>query len=136
MSAAAISSRAALPARSPMPLMAQLDLAGAAFDAGEGVGDGHAEIVVAVRGEDDVFDAGDAGLTHAEDRCVLGGRGVADGVWDVDGGGAGLDGDGDHLEEEVGVGAGAVFGGELDVVDEACGRGGRSRRPGRGPARG
>ncbi len=37
-----------------------LDLAGAGFDGGEGVGDGEAEVVVAVRGEDDVLDAGDA----------------------------------------------------------------------------
>ena len=98
-----------------------LDLAGSAFDAGERVGDGHAEVVVAVGGEDDVFDAGDAGADGAEDGVVLGGGGVADGVGDVDGGGAGLDGDGDHLDEEVEVGAGAVFGGELDVVDEGAG---------------
>ena len=79
-----------------------LDLAGTALDAGEGVGDGHAEVVVAVGGEDDVFDAGDAGLDHAEDGLVLGGGGVADGVGDVDGGGSGLDGDGDHLERNSG----------------------------------
>ena len=98
-----------------------LDLARAALNAGEGVGDGHAEVVVAVGGEDDVVDAGDACSDHAEDGGVLVGRGVADGVGDVDGGGSGLDGDGDHLDEEVGVGAGGVFGGELDVVGEGAG---------------
>jgi hypothetical protein len=49
------------------------------------------------------------------------GSGEADGVGDVDGGGPGLDGDGDHLEEELGVGAGAVLGGELDVFGEGAG---------------
>ena len=38
-----------------------LDLADAGFDAGEGVGDGQPEVVVAVGGEDDVLDAGNAG---------------------------------------------------------------------------
>ncbi len=42
------------------------DLADAGFDGGDGVGDGEAEVVVAVGGEDDVFDAGDAGADHAE----------------------------------------------------------------------
>ena len=37
-----------------------LDLARAALNAGEGVGDGHAEVVVAVGGEDDVLGAGNA----------------------------------------------------------------------------
>ena len=76
---------------------------------------------MAVGGEDDVFGAGDFVEEHAEDGGVLLGRGVADGVGDVDGGGSGLDGDGDDLDEEVGVGAGGVFGGELDVVGEGAG---------------
>ena len=98
-----------------------LDLTRAAVDAGERVGDGHAEVVVAVRGEDDRVGVGDVGANFFEERLVLGGRGVADGVRDVDGGGAGLDGDVDHLDEEVDVGAGAVLGGELDVVGVAAG---------------
>ena len=40
------------------------------------------------------------------------------------------------LDEEVGVGAGAVFGGELDVVGEGAGEADGIRRPGRGPGRG
>ena len=72
-------------------------------------------------GEDYVVDSRDAGFDQAEDRAVLLGGGVAYGVGDVDGGGAGLDGDGDHLEEELGVGAGAVLGGELDVFGEGAG---------------
>ncbi len=98
-----------------------LGLAGSGVDAGKGVGDGHAEVVVTVGGEDDILRAGDLGEEHAEGGGVLLGRGVADGVGDVDGGGAGLDGDGDDLDEEVGVGAGGVFGGELDVVGEGAG---------------
>src|SRR3984885_10762238 len=98
-----------------------LDLAGAAFDAGQRVGYGHTEVVVAVCGEDYVVNSRDAGFDQAEDRGVLLGGGVADGVGDVDGGGAGLDGDGDHLEEELGVGAGAVLGGELDVFGKGAG---------------
>ena len=76
---------------------------------------------MAVRGEDDVLRARDARAHHAEERLVLGGRGVADGVGNVDGRGAGLHGDVDHLDEEVEVGAGAVLGGELDVVGVAAG---------------
>src|SRR6266851_10006426 len=44
-----------------------LDLAGSTLDAGDGVCDGHTEVVVAVGGEDDVVDARDAGFDHAED---------------------------------------------------------------------
>jgi hypothetical protein len=91
------------------------------LNAGEGVGDGHAEVVVAVGGEDDVLGAGDLGEEHAEGGGVFLWRGVADGVGDVDGGGSGLDRDGDDLDEEVGVGAGGVLGGELDVVAERAG---------------
>ena len=53
--------------------------------------------------------------------AVLVGHGVADGVGDVDGGGAGLDGRFDDLAEEVELGAGGVFGRELDVVAVADG---------------
>ena len=68
-----------------------------------------------------VVDAGDGALDELEERLVLVGRGVAHGVGDVDGGGSGLDGGGDHLHEEGGIGAGAVFGRELDVVDKGEG---------------
>jgi len=121
MRAAAISSRTALPARSPIAIDGALDLAGDAFDAGQRVGYGHTEVVVAVGGEDYVVDSRDAGFDQAEDRGVLLGGGVADGVGDVDSGGAGLDGDGDHLEEELGIGAGAVLGGELYVFGKGAG---------------
>ena len=100
-----------------------LGLAGTGFDGGDGVGDGEAEVVVAVGGEDDVFNAGDAVEDHAEHGGVLLREAVADGVGEVERGGAGLDGDLADLDEEVGVGAGGVFGGELDVVGVGAGEG-------------
>ncbi len=136
MSAAAISSRSGVAGALADAVDGALDLAGSALDAGEGVGYGHAEVVVAVGRENDVFDARHLGFDGAEDGLVLGWRGVTDGVGDVDGGGTGLDGDGDHLEEELGVGAGAVLGGELDVVDEGAGQADGLGWPDRGPARG
>ena len=63
-------------------------------------------------------DGRDALADFAEHLAVFLGRGVADGVGHVDGGCAGFDGDADHLDEKVAVGAGGVFGRELDVVDE------------------
>ena len=48
-------------------------------------------------------------------------RGVADGVGNVDRRGAGVDGRFDHLAEKIGLGAGGVFGRELDVVAVADG---------------
>jgi hypothetical protein len=85
------------------------------------LGDGHAEVVVAVCGEDDVFGTGNLREQHAEGRGVLLRCGVTDGVGDVDRGGSGLDCDGDDVDEEVGVGAGGVLGRELDIVGEGAG---------------
>ena len=59
--------------------------------------------------------------TVSKSCLVLGGGGVADGVGDVDGGGSRLNCHVDHVDEEVEVGAGAVFGGELYVVGEGAG---------------
>src|SRR5208283_3677551 len=67
-------------------------------------------------GEDNVFDSGDAGLNISEHAGVVLREAVADGVGEVERGGAGLDGDLADLDEEAGVGAGGVLGGELDVV--------------------
>src|SRR5580700_6979321 len=76
---------------------------------------------MAVGGENDVFDARNARLDHAEDGLVLGRRGVADGFGNVDRGGSCLNGYRDHLDEKLGVGAGTVLGRELDVLDEGAG---------------
>ena len=69
-----------------------LDLARAGLAAGQAVGDGQAQVVVAVGADDRLLDVGDALLERADDRGVLKRRGVADRVGDVDRGRAGLDG--------------------------------------------
>src|SRR3979490_273203 len=110
MRAAAISSRAALPARSPMPLMVHSTWRAPPSMPAR-------ELATAIprslwQWAERIMSSipGTRALTRREDRGVLLGGGVADGVGDVDGSGAGPDGDGDHLEEELGVGAGAVLG--------------------------
>ena len=62
---------------------------------------------------------------------VLGGRGVADGVGDVDGRRAGLDGRLDDLAEEVELGAGGVLGAETRCRGNSSWPGARWRRPAR-----
>ena len=67
------------------------DLPAAGADAGQRVGHRHAEIVVAVHGEDHLLRARHLLHHGAEHLEVFLGRGVAHGVGQVDGGGAGLD---------------------------------------------
>ena len=93
------------------------DLAGAGAHAGERVRHRHAEIVVAMHRE-----ARQVGIRHAlaHASCIkreifLRHR-VADGVGDIDGGGAGLDRGLDATAEEIELGAGAVLARPLDVV--------------------
>ena len=112
-----------------------LHLSRSALNAGERVGDCHAEVVVAVRRIDDVFDAGNALAHHAEDGFVFGWRGVADGVGNIDRGRSSLNGDGDHLDEKIGIGARAVFGRKLDVVGVGQRQVAPPRRSGRVPVR-
>ena len=84
----------------------------------EAVGDGHAEIVVAVDGEADAVDAAHVLAQVAEELGELIRHGVAHGVGDVHGGGAGLDGRLDHLGQELELGARGVLGRELHVLAE------------------
>ena len=99
-------------------------LARTGVDGGQRVGDGEAEVVVAVRGEDDALrvDGGDALADLAKHLAVFFGSGVADGVGHVDGGCACLDGNAHHFDKEVAIGAGGVFRREFDVVDERAGQ--------------
>ena len=90
-------------------------------DGGEAVGDGQAQVVVAVDADDGLVDAADVLFEMGDGGGVLAGHGVADGVGDVDRGGAGLDDALDDLGEEVELGAGGVFGRELDVVADGLG---------------
>src|SRR3569833_106620 len=91
------------------------DLAGSGSYGGERIGYGEAEIVMAVYR----YDGGIAkGFDDAADQlAVLIGRGVADGIRDIDGAGSGGDYGFRNLFEIFGVGAGSVFGGEFDVID-------------------
>ena len=108
-----------------------LDLPGAGLAGGQAVGDGQAQVVVAVDADDGLADVRHALAEGADDAGVLGGRGVADGVGDVDRGRAGLDGGLDDLAEEVDLGARGVLGAELDVAAVPPWRGGRWPRPAR-----
>ena len=85
-----ISSSEQLPARSPMPLTVHSTWRAPFWIAAERVGDRQAEIVVAVDA-DDAPTSPSALRDLADQRAVLLGDGVADGVGDVDRGGAGGD---------------------------------------------
>lgn len=92
-----------------------LDLTGPGFDAGEAVGDGQTEVIVAVGADDGPIDVGDVFLEVGDDLAEVVGGGVADGIGDVDGGGPGVDGFLDDFAEEVEFGACGVFWGEFDI---------------------
>ena len=66
--------------------------------------------------QDNVFDAGHGGAQMLEQRLELLRHRVADGVGDVDRGGAGLDHGGYDLGQKLGFGAGCVFRREFHVV--------------------
>ncbi len=80
-----------------------------------------AQVVVAVDAENDVLAAFHVLAQIADQLAELFGRGVADGVGDVQRRRAGPNGDGQHLDQELGVAAAGVFGAELDVVAQAAG---------------
>ena len=98
-----------------MPLIVHSTCRAPASHGGQAVGDGQAEVVVAVDADDRLIDVGHALAEGPDHAGVLGGRGVADGVGDVHGGRARLDGGLDDVAEEVGLGPGGVLGAELDV---------------------
>jgi len=99
-----------------------LDLAGSGGDGGHGVGDGHAEIVVAVGGDSDALDSLDATADGRDQFAELGGNRVADGVGNIERGGAGFDDGFQNLAKEFGIGAGGVFGRKFDVVTKRFGK--------------
>ncbi len=75
-----------------------------------------------MRGEDHalLIDGRDALAHLAEHLPVFFRGGVADGVGHIDGGCTSFDGDADHFDQIVAVGAGCVFGRELDVVGKGA----------------
>ncbi len=98
-----------------------LDLARAVLDAGQRVGRGQTQVVVAVARDDHVLAARRVLTDVADQLAVLLRHGVADGVGDVERGRAGLDGHGQHLVEEAGIAAAGVLGAELDVGAQSAG---------------
>ena len=100
-----------------------LHLPGAGFNRGQAIGDGEPEIVVAVHGDGRLLDAAHALAKGRDQARELRRDGVADGVRNVERGGAGLDHTLQDRAEEFRVGAGGVLGGELDVVTQGTGIG-------------
>ena len=115
------SSSAALPARSPMPLMVHSTCRAPPSTPGQRVGDREAEVVVAMDREDRLVGVRHA-LAHVRGtwpRYSSGSR-IADRVGQVDRGGAGPDRGLDAAAEVVDRRARRVHGRPFDVVDEAA----------------
>ena len=93
-----------------------LDLRRAGGEAGERVGDGEAEVVVAVHRQLDAIELGAERAHLVEEPRELVGKGVADGVRKVDDVGAGRDRGAAGLGEELRLRARRVLGRELDLV--------------------
>ncbi len=103
------------------PVDRALDLTGAVHHARQRVRDGQAEIVVTVRGDDEVaFHRVD---DVPDQPAVVFGHREADGVGDVQRGRPVVDRDLAHGTHEVGIGPVAVLGRELDVVEITLGPG-------------
>jgi hypothetical protein len=84
--------------------------------AGERVRHRHAEIVMAVHGKASLVGIRHPLAQHLDEREIFLRHRVADGVGDIDGGGAGLDRRLDAAAEEVVLAAGAVLARPLDIV--------------------
>ena len=100
------------------PVDRALHLACAGLDTREAVGHGQAEVVVAVHADHGAVDAAHPFPQTLDDMVHLEGRGIADRVGDVDGGGARVDDRLDHAAEEIDLGAGRILRRKLDVVAE------------------
>ena len=94
------------------------DLAGAAADAGDGIGRRQAEVIVAMAGDDGLIDIVDVVDEEGDLFAVLVREAVAGGIGDIDDGGAGGDDGFDHAGQVFVVGAAGVFGIEFHVIDE------------------
>ena len=107
------------------PVDRALDLTRTGQQPGVGVGDGQAQVVVAVDRQLDLAQRRHQLVQAPEIIRVLLGRGVADRVGDVDHGRALLDRDRADLGGELDVGAGRVHRRELDVLAVGLGQGDR-----------
>ncbi len=100
------------------PIDGAFDLACARLHAGEAVGDGQPQIVMAVGGKDHPLCAGHALAQHGDDVYEFIRHRVAHRVGDVDGGRAGLDRGLHDAAQIVGFGPRRVHGRPFDIVDE------------------
>ena len=92
-------------------------LARTGLDRTKTVGNREAQIVVAMHRDHRLVDVRHTVLDHADEIRELLGIGVADGVRDVDGGGASGDRAFDTTTKEIMLGPRAVLTGPLDVID-------------------
>ncbi len=97
------------------------DLAGAAADAGDGIGGGETQVVMTMAGKDGLIDIGYVVDQPGDLIAVLVGEAIAGRIGDIDDRGACGDHGFDHPGEVFVVGAAGVFGIEFDVVDEVTG---------------
>ena len=102
------------------------DLPGAGLDASQAVCDREAEVIVTVGGKDNAIGAGDVLDQVAEDRRILAGIGVADGVGDVDRRRPGADRGLNAAAQHIALGAGGVLGRPFHIVAEVAGVGDRA----------
>src|SRR5690606_38978307 len=100
-----------------------LDLPRASLHRDQRVSGGHAEVIVAVNGEDDVVRFHDVLIEVPNKVVVLEWRRVANSVGNVQGRRARPDGGIEDLDHELAVGARRALTGALAVVDEAPGEG-------------
>ena len=98
-----------------------LDLARTTFYGGQGVGDRHAQVVMAMSREDHLrMPRLDAGGQIGEPLAHLLRRRIADGVGYVQGPRPGVGGGLQHIGQELGLGAEGVLGREFDVVEQGA----------------
>ena len=103
------------------PVDGALHLPRARLHGAQRVGDGEAQVVVAMDREHGLVDVWHPVEEHGDQLCELFRHGVAHGVRDVDGAGAGLDRRLHAAAEEVVLGTRAVLAGPLHIVGELAG---------------
>ena len=105
----------------PQAVEGALGLAGAVLQRGQGIGHGHAQIIVTVHAEDRAVHIGHLFHDGADQRPELLGHGVPDRIRDVDRGGPGRDRRLDHLVEIGRLGPGCIHRRKLHIVAEGFG---------------
>ena len=95
-----------------------LELAGTVLHRLKEVRHRQAQIVMAMNGEHRIADVGNMAIDAGDQLTEFTGRGVADGVWNVDRGGAGSDGRFDHRVKEHWIAATSILTGEFNVIDQ------------------